>query len=183
MTKLAKPSNSRFVAALAEKYGRGLRRFLGVRLRNVQDAPDLAQEVYLRLLRVPDHEAIRNPEAYLFTVASHVVRQHLLHQSTATAFVDITDLDFTEAAPELTLPTGEEPHTKLENSQRVEQFQRDILERLPPRVRAALVLHRIQGFSVQETAAQMGITLGSAKQYLKEAVRRCRESEFGGGSE
>jgi RNA polymerase sigma-19 factor, ECF subfamily len=178
---LANSSNSRFVAALAVRYGRGLRRFLSVRLRNVQDVPDLAQEVYLRLLRVPDHEAIRNPEAYLFTVASHVLRQHLMHRSTTTAFVDITEADAAEAAPELTLPSAEEPQSKAENSQRVDQFQREVLERLPPRVRAALILHRIEGFSVKETAAQMGITRGSAQQYLVEAVRLCREFEFGGG--
>jgi RNA polymerase sigma-19 factor, ECF subfamily len=139
--------------------------------------PDLAQEVYLRLLRVRDHEAIRNPEAYLFTVASHVVRQHLLHQPTATAFVDIAEVDTIEAAPELTSPAEEEPHAKVD----LEQFQREILERLPPRVRAALVLHRIQGFSVQETATQMGISRGCAQQYLVDAVRLCRDFEFGGG--
>lgn len=180
MTELANPSNSRFVAALAVRYGRGLRRFLGVRLRNVQDVPDLAQEVYLRLLRVNHHEAIRNPEAYLYTVASHVIRQHMLRQSTDTAAVDITEVE-AERVSELTLPAGEEPHARVENSQLVEHFQREVLERLPPRVRAVLVLHRISGYSVQETAAQMGITRGTAKQYLADAVRRCRKSLSSGG--
>src|SRR6185437_433173 len=123
---------------MALRYGRGLRRFLSVHLRNAQDVPDLAQEVYLRLLRVDHHDAIRNPEAYLFTVAGHVLRQHLLRHSTDTAFIDIT-----EAIPELPLPAGEEPSARVANSQRVEQFQKKILDRLPPRVGAALVLHRI----------------------------------------
>lgn len=173
---MSRASNSRFVAALALRYGRGLRRFLSVHLRNAQDVPDLAQEVYLRLLRVEHHEAIRNPEAYLFTVASHVVGQHLLRQSTTTAFIDIT-----EAAPELALPTGEEPAAKVENSERVEQFQKEILDRLPPRVGAALVLHRIHGYSVQETANQMGVSRETVKGYLADAARRCRKSEYGGG--
>ena len=136
----------------------------------------MAQEVYLRLLRVDHHEAIRNPEAYLFTVAGHVVRQHLLRQATDTAFTDIT-----EAVPELALPAGEEPSAKVENSQRVEQFQKEILDRLPPRVGAALVLHRIRGYSVQETASRMGVTRETVKWYLAEAARRCRKTECGGG--
>lgn len=173
---MSRASNGRFVAALALRYGRGLRRFLTVHLRNAQDVPDLAQEVYLRLLRVDHHEAIRNPEAYLFTVASHVVRQHLLRQSTATAFIDIT-----EAVPELSLPTGEEPATKVENSERVEQFQKEILGRLPPRVGVALVLHRIHGYSVQETASQMGVSRETVKGYLADAARRCRKTEYGSG--
>lgn len=139
--------------------------------------PDLAQEVYLRLLRVPDHEAIRNPEAYLFTVASHVARQHLLRQSLDTALIDIT-----EELPELTLPAGEEPPAKVENFERMEQFEREILDRLSPRVRAALLLHRIWGLSVRETAAQMGIGCGTVRMYLVEAVRRCRKSELSGGT-
>lgn len=106
------------------------------------------------------------------------MRQHQLRQSVGTAFVDIT-----EEIPELTLPAGEEPQAKVENSQRVEQFQKEILEQLPPRVGAALVLHRIRGYSVQETADQMGITRETAKQYLADAVKRCRKSEFGGGPE
>jgi len=147
-----------------------------VHLRNVQDVPDLAQEVYLRLLRVSHQEAIRNPEAYLFTVAGHVVRQHLLRQSSHTSFIDIT-----EAIPELTLPSGEEPSARVENSQRLEQFQKEILERLPRRVGAALVLHRVRGYTVQETADRMGVTRETVKQYLADAVRRCRKTEYGSG--
>ena len=174
---MAKSSNSHFVAALAVRYGRGLRRFLAVHLRNVQDVPDLVQEVYLRLLRVPDHEAIRNPEAYLFTVASHVARQHLLRQS-----VDTSLLDITEETPELTIPPGEEPQAKVQTIQQMEQFEREILDRLPPRVRTALLLHRIWGFSVEETAAQMRIGRGTVRMYLVEAVKSCRKSELAGGS-
>jgi RNA polymerase sigma factor (sigma-70 family) len=173
---LANSSNSRFVAELALRYGRGLRRFLSVHLRNVQDVPDLAQEVYLRLLRVPHQEAIRNPEAYLFTVAAHVVRQHWLLKSTDTGPIDITEVE-----QELKLPAGEEPPAMVENSERLEHFEKEILERLPWGARTALVLHRIHGYSVQETADRMGIGRETAKQYLADAARRCRKTEYGGG--
>lgn len=173
---VSRSSNIRFVAAIALRYGRGLRRFLSVHLRNAQDVPDLAQEVYLRLLRVDHHEAIRNPEAYVFTVASHLVRQHSLRRSSEAAFMDIT-----EAVPELALPAGEEPSAKVENSQRLERFQKEILSQLPPRVGAALVLHRIHGYSVRETASRMGVTRETVKGYLADAAKRCRKTEGGGG--
>src|SRR5262245_59940995 len=88
-----------FVATIAAQYGRRLRQFLSVRLRNVHDVPDVAQEVFLRLLRVEKHEAIRNPEAYLFTVATHVVQQHTLRRTSDPVFVDITDADLDLVAP------------------------------------------------------------------------------------
>ena len=81
-----------FVSNIAARYGDRLRRFLSQRLRNVADAPDLAQEVFLRLMRVEHHETIRSPEAYLFTVASHVLHQHALKQSEMPVAVDISDL-------------------------------------------------------------------------------------------
>ena len=162
-----------FVASIATQYGRRLRRFLSVRLRNVHDVPDLAQEVFLRLLRVGHQEAIRNPEAYLFTVAGHVLHQHSLRQSAGPSFVDITD-----AASELASPAGEDPTARTENAQRVEKLER-ILARLPPKVGAALVLHRIGGFTIQEIADQMGVARETAKKYLARAAKHCRKSADG----
>ena len=139
------------MAGIAAHYGRRLRRFLSVHLRDVHDVADMAQEVYLRLLRVSRHEAIRNPEAYLFTVAGHVLQQHALRQSGDPKFIDITD-----ALSELTSPACEEPATKSDNAQRLENLER-ILAQLPPRVAAALVLHRLGGYTVQEIADQLGV--------------------------
>jgi RNA polymerase sigma factor (sigma-70 family) len=169
----ADPDNRHFVASIAAHYGRRLRRFLAVHLRDVHDAPDLAQEVYLRLLRVNRHEAIRNPEAYLFTVASHVLQQHALRQSGDSKFVDITD-----ALSELTSPAGEDPTTKSDNAQRIERLER-ILAQLPPRVAAALILHRLGGHTVQEIADQLGVARETAKKYLARAAQHCRKSRAG----
>ena len=82
------------MTALEATYGGQLRRFLSARLRNATDIPDLAQEIYLRLLRIKDHEAIRNPQAYLFTVAMHVLHQHALQHSARAHPMDPLDLAY-----------------------------------------------------------------------------------------
>src|ERR1700749_1885226 len=123
-----------FVATIAAQYGRRLRRFLSVRLRNVHDVPDVAQEVFLRLLRVERQEAIRNPEAYLFTVAGHVLQQHSLRRVGDPVFVDITD----EAALEVSGPVGEDSAARADNAERIEHLEK-ALGQLPPKVAAALV--------------------------------------------
>ena len=120
-----------FAAEIATRYGRRLRQFLSVRLRNVHDVPDVAQEVFLRLLRVERQDAIRNPEAYLFTVASHVLQQHTLRRSADPVFVDITD-----ALAELATPAGEDPAAKADTAERMKLLER-ALAQLPPRVAAA----------------------------------------------
>src|ERR1700730_10086252 len=53
-----------------------LQAFFYRRLRTKSDAADLVQEVYLRMLRVTDTEAIQNPEAYLFTVAGNLLKEN-----------------------------------------------------------------------------------------------------------
>ena len=164
------PDNRSFVASIAARYGRRLRRFLSVRLRNVHDVPDLAQEVFLRLLRVDREEAIRNPEAYLFTVAGHVLQQHMLRQASNPSFVDIT-----EAAADMASPAAEEPTARSDHAQRLERLER-LLGQLPPRVAAALVLHRVEGYTVQEIADRLGVARETAKKYLARAAQHCRKS-------
>jgi RNA polymerase sigma-70 factor (ECF subfamily) len=162
-----------FVATIAAQYGRRLRQFLSVRLRNVHDVPDVAQEVFLRLLRVEKQDAIRNPEAYLFTVASHVVQQHTLRRTSEPVFVDITDADF-----DLVAPAGEDPSAKADYSARLEVLER-ALARLPPKVGAALVLHRVAGYTIDEIAEQLGVGRDAVKKYLMRAAQHCRKGRAG----
>src|SRR5580700_6349316 len=69
LLRMAKASKT-FVEGLFAYRG-ALQAFFYRRLRAKVDAADLVQEVYLRMLRVSDPEAIRSPEAYLFTVAAN----------------------------------------------------------------------------------------------------------------
>jgi RNA polymerase sigma-70 factor (ECF subfamily) len=62
------------VAGLLESHGQQLKRYLLARVRNSADVPDIVQEVFLRMMRVPNVESVRSPEAHLFTVAQHVVQ-------------------------------------------------------------------------------------------------------------
>ena len=59
----------------AEQYA-ALLAYFHRRTRARTDAADLAQEVYLRMLRVNDVEAIQSPQRYLFTVASNLLKEN-----------------------------------------------------------------------------------------------------------
>jgi DNA-directed RNA polymerase specialized sigma24 family protein len=68
---MAEPKHS-LVEKLFKQHRDALQAFFYRRVRAKRDAADLAQEVYLRILRVADPDAIRNPEAYLYTVAANL---------------------------------------------------------------------------------------------------------------
>jgi RNA polymerase sigma factor (sigma-70 family) len=168
---LSKDARHGFVSDIASRYGERLRRFLSQRLRNVSDAPDLAQEVFLRLMRVEHHETIRSPEAYLFTVASHILHQHTLRQSTTPVTVDISEL-----FSELQLSSNEDPAARADVSQRIERLERSLKE-LPPKISTTLMLHRYAGFSIEEIGKQLGVSRPTAKKYLARALTHCRDAQ------
>jgi RNA polymerase sigma-70 factor (ECF subfamily) len=158
-----------FVAALVRDHGQRLRRFLAARLRNATtDVPDLVQEVYLRLLRMPRHETIRSPQAYLFTIAHHVLYEHRLHQSATPEAVQMTDV-----LAEIESYVEEDPATHLETHQRLEQLD-NALKEISPRAYATFVLHRRYGYSLEEIAGQLGVSRPMVKKYLAKAVIHCR---------
>ncbi|MGB6306828.1 MAG: RNA polymerase sigma factor [Steroidobacteraceae bacterium] len=160
--------NRNFVASIAARFGPRLRRFLSVRLRNADDVPDLAQEVFLRLLRVEGYESIRSPEAYLFTIASHVIHQHAVRRSNEPVSVDIA-----EVFSELKTSSSDDPPDQVAHAQQLDELER-ILAHLPARIATALVLHKVAGYSVQEVGDELGVSRETAKKYLARAVEHCR---------
>lgn len=157
------------VVNLVATHGRQLLRFLAARVRNSADVPDIAQEVYMRMLRISRAESIRSPEAYLFTVAQHVVQQHTLRQSAVPPSEELTRMlhpayEATEADPE----------HELDAQQCLESLQA-ALDHLSPKARAAFVMHRRDGLSLDEIGAALRISRPMVKKYLITALRQLRQ--------
>lgn len=174
---MAAENSNAFVAELAARHGRRLSRFLAARLRNAADIADLAQEVYLRLLRVERHDQIRNPEAYLLTIAGHVVQQHALAIAASPETVDNMDELIGERMSEET-----DPAAALHLEQRLAALDRT-LSRLSPKARAVFVLQRRDGCTVDEIASRLGISRSMVKKYLAKVLLQCgRHIRSEGGS-
>jgi RNA polymerase sigma-70 factor (ECF subfamily) len=157
------------ITGLVASHGVKLRRFLLLRVRNAADVPDMLQEVYLRMLRVPNVESIRSPEAYLFTVAQHVVQQHSLRQSATPPSIELTEmLNSARAVPDV------DPVLDLDAQQCLEQLQSE-LDRLSPKLRATFLLHRRDGLSLDEIAERLGTSLPMVKKNLMQALVQLRQ--------
>ncbi len=156
-----------FVAEIAAKHGQRLRRFLAARLRNSADTADLAQEVFVRLLRVERFEQIRTPEAYLLTIASHVIQQHSLANVRTPETLDAFD-----ALLDQRLATESDPIADVHLERRLEALDR-ALARLPPRTRAVFVLQRRDGCTLREISVRLGISRSAVKKHLAKALVHC----------
>ena len=157
------------VEQLATRHGLGLRRFLRSRVRNRADIPDIIQEVFLRLLRVPDHEAIRTPEAYIFTVARHVAQQHSLRQAPTTAAVE-----FGAVLAALRGVGQADPVLEVIAQQSVELLDSALLQ-LSRKAQATFLLYRRDGKSMEEISQELGISRTMAKKYLVKALVHFRK--------
>jgi RNA polymerase sigma factor (sigma-70 family) len=163
-----RPAGRTFIADIEQAHGRELRRFLGSRLKNASaDVPDLVQEIFLRLLRIKDHAAIRSPQAYLFTVASHVLREHRLKQSARPEPMDPLDV-----ANHLQDTAAADPADELDIQQRLEKVDKD-LTRLSPRAYAILIMYRCEGMTLMEIGEVLGVSHSTVRKYLARAIAYC----------
>ena len=158
-----------FVTALEKAHSLELRRFLAARLRNSADLPDLVQEIYLRLLRLKDYEAIRNPRAYLYTIAGHVLHEHRLRHAGTSDTTDSLD-----AMGSLQAAAPDNPAEEADIERRMEALGRS-LEEHSPRAYAVLIMYRCEDLTLKEIGQRLGISSVMAHKYLVRAIRYCDE--------
>jgi RNA polymerase sigma-70 factor (ECF subfamily) len=157
-----------FVERLFAQHHRALQAFFYRRIRSKADAPDLVQEVYVRMLRVSDTDAIRNPELYLYTVASNLVKEHAVLERRQASSVDVDNMDVQDLLGEL--PTQDR---QLDTNRRVLRL-RTVLGQLSPKCRAAVTLRYRYELSYEEIGERLGVSSNMVKKYLVQALAHCR---------
>ena len=138
-------------------------RALGRRAVDRDDAEDAAQEAFVRLLDANP----RDPRAWLFTVATNLVRDRARRDGRRTSLVDARDV----AEPS----AGADAH--LLDDERCDDV-RAVLAALAPRDQHLLLMHH-SGASYREIARALGVAPGSVGSLLTRAHRRfltCYES-------
>lgn len=165
---MGKGRNQGLVEGLFARHQAALQTFFRRRIKAGSDAPDLVQEVYLRMLRVGDAEAIRNPEVYLFTVASNLVKEHAVLDRRQASHVDIDAWGVQESLGEIPELDGQ-----LDTWQRLARL-REVLRQLPPRCRAAVLLQYRDGLTHQQIADRLGVSPHMVKKYVAQGLARCR---------
>jgi len=142
--------------------------FFQGRVRVRADAPDLAQEVYLRMMRLRSVEYIENPEGYLFTVAANLAKEHLARQRRRGTAVDIEDVSVQSQLADL--PTAE---SELDSVRRVKRLG-EVLRQLPAKGQAVIVLQYVHNCSYEEIAKRLDISPRMVKRYVTQALELCR---------
>jgi RNA polymerase sigma factor (sigma-70 family) len=163
----AEPRPSLVERLFADHRG-ALQAFFRRRIRAKADAADLAQEVYVRMLRISDWESIRNPVHYLYAVANNLVKEHAVLDQRQASGIDIDEAPAHERLE--TLPAFDRD---LDATQRVARLG-VVLTQLRPKCRAAVELRFTHGLSFREIAMHLGVSPQMAKKYVAQGLSHCR---------
>jgi RNA polymerase sigma-70 factor (ECF subfamily) len=156
-------SNAALAADVFRHYATDLHRYLRKRLRDPQQADDVVQEVFSRLVRVQRPELVKKPHSYLFGIAFHVIREMGLQRNQEIVSYDSSIVEDISEHPEAIV--RDELADKL-NVQA--QLQRALLA-LPAVHRAVVLLCKRDGMTYEEAAEASGISVHMVEKYLIQA--------------
>jgi RNA polymerase sigma-70 factor (ECF subfamily) len=130
------------------------------------DLDDIAQEVFLRLLKYKDSDVVEHPQSYLFRIAENIVRERAERLRNKMPH----DEDWLrELIWEGDCPEGE--LVKWSEIQRI----RDAVSRLPERWRAILMLHINQDLDRKAIAKKLNLSMRIVRRDLGKAYIQLRE--------
>lgn len=154
-----------FGASSFRDYDKHLHRYLSHRL-GPQDAEDLAQEVYLRLLRMDGEKCVQKPLAYIYGIASHLVADYRSDSR--------RQRELLRDEKEENLEEGWEIIDELAERLNLQQQLERALARLPRTQAMVLLAHKHRGLSYEEVAAELGLSIHTVEKYITQAKARIR---------
>lgn len=143
-----------------------LQGWLRKRLGNAADAADLAQDTFVRLLSSAPGEPLNltTPRAYLATIANRLTinlyRRRSLEHAYLAALAEV---------PEELAPSLEHQALVLEALDEVDR----VLAVLPAKARQAFLMAQLEGYTQEEIASRLGISVRSVQRHLARAFEEC----------
>ncbi|MBW7902139.1 MAG: sigma-70 family RNA polymerase sigma factor [Rhodocyclaceae bacterium] len=134
------------------------------RLGNADDAADLAQDAFMRVLKARNAAEIREPRHYLTAIAKGLVVDLFRRRSLEAEY-----LAALARLPEPEWPSPEVRALAVEALMEVDAM----LEGLGSRVRQVFILSQCDGLTYKEIAAQTGLALRTVNKYMAAAVEHC----------
>ena len=145
--------------ALYDLCARTLYGYAFVQLRNREDAEDVVQEVFVKMMKTRTAlKDVKNPQAYLLSIAHRTV-------------VDIWRKRSEHSYEDEIIDTREDERVSLPEKTAVNQA----MAALSPEQRAAVYLREIEGMSFKETARVMNTNIFTAASRCRLGLKRLKK--------
>ena len=149
------------VSRLFREHNRTLVGFLYARLRNEQEAREVAQEAYVKLLELERRNAVSFLRSYLFRVAENLAVDRIRQRRSRGRLDQLDSLDdfLSEATGERAAIAGQEL-----------ALLKRAVEELPSKYQQAFRLHKLEDRSFAEVATTMALTERMVRKYVARAL-------------
>lgn len=143
-------------------------RYFRARLRSEAAAEDLVQDIYLKISTVSDGD-IGNPGAYLFRLGTNLMLDRIKVQRRSVR----RDAEWRSAhtsGPGEGVAEGSPADDVADAKARLRTII-EVVGELPPPVREAFRLHKLEGLTHAETARAMNVSRSSVEKYMMTCLR------------
>ncbi|MEQ1540164.1 MAG: RNA polymerase sigma factor [Sphingorhabdus sp.] len=144
-----------------------LEKFLLARTRSKDITEVIMQDIYLKLMAIPDLGIIKHPNAYLIRLANNLLIDHIRHQNRQRQHFEqrpVEEMDYTSPEPCL----AEQAHY----AQLLAQYQQALGE-LPSETQEIVRLHHVEGLSQPVIAQKLGKSLSWIEKSIAKALIHC----------
>jgi RNA polymerase sigma-70 factor (ECF subfamily) len=155
------------IATIFREHNESLLRFLAARLGSNDDAMEVAQEAYVRLLKLDKPEGVSFLKAFLFKTASNLAIDRVRHRRSK------------QRSDHLFFNLGCDSQPSVEQNLSVAEdasLTMRALSELPERCRTAFLLNRLDGLSTLEIATRLGVSDRAVRKYLVRALEHVHQS-------
>jgi RNA polymerase sigma factor (sigma-70 family) len=158
-------SRSALVERLFREHNEALIRFLRGRVGSRNEALEVAQEAYVRLLSLDQPGAVSYLRAFLFKTAANIA---IDRRRRVRSYDKVTGGQLFEFSENRT------PEREVAAEQTLRHLG-NLIESMPAKCQASFVMSQIHGLDAATIASQLGITDSMVRKYVVRALLHCRE--------
>ncbi|MHC8287431.1 sigma-70 family RNA polymerase sigma factor [Pseudomonas sp. XS1P51] len=136
-----------------------------------QRAADLAHDAFIRVLTLTEPHTIKEPRAFLATMAGRLLIDSARHRRIEHAYLEALAIQASDAG----MPNPEAIHVALEALEKIAVM----LAGLPAKSREAFLLSRLDGLTYSEIAIELKVSASTVKNYVASALVHCYKTLYG----
>ncbi len=160
-----------FIDRLYQDNHEGFLRFLTQKMQNRDDAHDVLQEAFQKLMKKNSLQEMENPRAYLYRTATNIIIDRQRKQQHHVKYIR-------EAASDSEVAVVSESGSIPPDRQVAARQELDAiylaLDALPEKCRRAFLMHREQHLTYDEIAAALAVSVSMVEKYMIQALKHLR---------